>query len=371
MKTIQFYFRGMRNQKGTVLIFVTIAILCLLAFVALAIDTGYVMVTRNELQNVSDASALAATRQLGFIYEGLTYQQQDSFVLGGAELDLVKNAALNVAASNKAGQENITLNDADIIIGQWDTSTKNLTPTFDKPDAVRVISRRDTANPTNGPIRTFFARIFGYDTANVNSIATAALTGESTADAGGLPIPIGISQIRATNGCGENIDFSPTKDSCASWHTYLNHTSSATQIREIIQTMLPPELRIKQYEGDPAFVSPATNIYDTEFNFTGGEIASNREYFNQLFDYMKTRDGDGDDLIWTSTVVIFEESGTVCGNENKFKQIVGFATIKMEDVSLLPDEKIIRGTLICDYVEPGRGGGGNYGTMGSIPGLVQ
>ena len=44
----------------------------LLAMGAAAIDIGHALVARNELQNVSDAAALAGTRALGIIYEGMT-----------------------------------------------------------------------------------------------------------------------------------------------------------------------------------------------------------------------------------------------------------------------------------------------------------
>jgi hypothetical protein len=50
--------------------------------------------------------------------------------------------------------------------------------------------------------------------------------------------------------------------------------------------------------------------------------------------------------------------------------IVGFATIVITGVQDSPVHQI-DGYVICENVEFGRGSGGNYGTMGSIPGLVQ
>ena len=47
-------------------------LIVLLSFVALAIDVGYMVVVKNELQNVADAGALAGARQLGDIYEPMT-----------------------------------------------------------------------------------------------------------------------------------------------------------------------------------------------------------------------------------------------------------------------------------------------------------
>ena len=59
------------NQSGATAVLVTVVIVVLIGIAAMAVDVGYVMATKNELQNVSDAAALAATRQLGVIYSGL------------------------------------------------------------------------------------------------------------------------------------------------------------------------------------------------------------------------------------------------------------------------------------------------------------
>jgi len=61
------------------------------------------MVTKNELQNIADSAALAATRQLGSIYQGMTYEQQLAYVVGSEDETLIKDAAINVAGQNQAG----------------------------------------------------------------------------------------------------------------------------------------------------------------------------------------------------------------------------------------------------------------------------
>ena len=52
------------KQQGTILVFTALALAMLFAFAALAIDTGVLLVSRNELQNAADAGALAGTRVL-------------------------------------------------------------------------------------------------------------------------------------------------------------------------------------------------------------------------------------------------------------------------------------------------------------------
>ena len=52
------------RENGAVLPLVTIALVGLLSFIALAIDLGLMMVARNQCQNAADIAALAGTRAL-------------------------------------------------------------------------------------------------------------------------------------------------------------------------------------------------------------------------------------------------------------------------------------------------------------------
>jgi hypothetical protein len=92
-----------------------------------------------------------------------------------------------------------------------------------------------------------------------------------------------------------------------------------------------------------------------------------------IFDYCKTLndgeiDQDTDPTTWTTAVVVYDSSD--CTNPNKLTTIVGFATVTITDVYTAP-EKTILGRVVCENIDEGRGGGGTYGTLGSIPGLVQ
>ena len=73
---------------------------------------------------------------------------------------------------------------------------------------------------------------------------------------------------------------------------------------------------------------------------------------------------------WETTVVVYDSDD--CTNPNQSQKILGFARIVMFDVLGAPS-KLIRAMVVCKYVdiEDSRGGGGEYGTMGSIPGLVE
>ncbi len=71
---------------------------------------------------------------------------------------------------------------------------------------------------------------------------------------------------------------------------------------------------------------------------------------------------------WPTTVVVYDSD--TC-TPNKDLKVAGFVNVVIYDVGQ-PGDKSVKARILCDYVEPdSRGGGGNYGTFGSIPGLVQ
>lgn len=367
MENYRRFLKQLRDERGVVVIVVAITAILLLSLVAFAIDIGYAMLTRNELQNVADASALAASRELGVFYEGMSYEQQQVYDCTGDDEAKIIQAAKDVAEKNRAAGKNITINSDDITIGNWNANTRTLNPTLNGPDAVKVRARRD--NITNGPITTFFAHILGQDTLSISTKATAALTGESTAEAGGLPLPVGISAYwftlyEETGYCNKPIKLHPTNtiEGCAGWHTYMDTPANAAKLRQLLKDLK-----------DGRFTSPNTVAGVDEFVFIGGDVASDFSDIKALFDYMKglndgVLDADEDPNTWTTAVPVYEWDN--CDNPNKAIKILGFAMVTIMDVLLAP-EKTVDAVVKCDGIRFGRGGGGEYGTKGSIPGLVE
>lgn len=406
----------LKKQHGAVSVWFALMLIALIGLSALAIDVGYLLATRNELQNVSDAAALAGARQMGKIYAGLDYTEQQNYTLSAADTALIQNAALGVAAANEAGgQDNIDIASGEVDIGVWynHTFTEGLTATVNtgsgtlvkKANAVRVIARRDSV--ANNPISTFFFSVFGVDEASPTAYATASLTGKKTAGQGELELPVGIDeQYFITQTCGDRIKFYPTgdPDACAGW-TSFTYTSNDPNLRDLIDGDLD----------SPEIISP-----DTGANFTGGTLS--QHVFNKLLLAFKDKgydvrgdgitpvqtnvdgkpvtghlgDADGtvqltnpdtgeplwypeDDPasdpprnkhVWETTVIVYEASN--CDNPNQTRKIVGFAPVRITDVFDAPD-KLIEGVVTCELVENGvsRGDGGDFGLYGSIPGLVE
>jgi len=163
----------MNNQQGVIAVLVGIAMLTLISFAALAVDIGYILTTKSELQNIADAAALAAAGKLGDIYdrkEDLTSGLNDK-----DRTDIVAEAT-SVAASNwVVGKTGIIIKDGDIKIGTWNGNS------FDPSgipftNAVEIVAWMDNTT-ANGPISTFFAKLFGVDSVRMKTSAIAALSG--------------------------------------------------------------------------------------------------------------------------------------------------------------------------------------------------
>lgn len=359
--TNYFLKQKLQNQRGATIVIVAVILPLLLGMAALAIDIGYVYATKNELQNVADAAALAAAGELGYIYQGLSSEEQLSYF---CDPTTIKAIAVNIAEKNTAAGVSISINSDDIIIGKWESAQSTgdkFTPTLYSPDAVRVKSRRDDL--ANGPITTFFASIFKVfgatdpEIVSVDAVATAALMGPNIAYENSLPIPVGIPKYRfESEYCDNDIKFHPTGDfeGCAGWHTYDSSPANASKLKDILEGLRTG-----------TFVSPETVAGTSVFVFTGGTVASAFDNMQSLYDAKKNSDGE-----WTTEIIVYDDEGEGCANPNQTKLIIGFASVTIKEI-LGPPDKTIKATINCDMFIKGRGNGPYFGTKGTIPGLVE
>lgn len=397
-----------RNNRGATAVIVAVCLTMLIGFAALAVDVGYLFATRNELQNTADAAALAGAGFLGGHYAELSYSEQQNHTFGRGD---IVAAVQEVAGKNRAAGANITILDDDITIGTWDADTRVVTPTLTAPDAVRVVARRDGS--ANNPATTFFARIFGIDTVDVNALATAALSGPATVAEGELRTPFSLSENVFPNDCMEEIVFSPTTDSCAGWHNFFDAANASTMEEKMLgliksdgdgstdnaclldpcgQDWLDAHF-VMNTEPTPAVTGETTTgdkfehqggniaslflggVLDTTYDGADGGLVIGNEKkpapFPALFDYFRFRDGDMDNTIWTTTVPVYRD-GDTCSNPSGSRTIVGFARITVKMPNPPPDTSVSVWVDCNQSFVQGRGGGGNYGNLrGTIPNLVE
>lgn len=373
------------DSKGAAAIIVAIVLVVLISFAALAVDIGYLMVTRNELQNIADAASLAGARTLGRLYEcngqlnpcteAMPYADQQTYA---ADVAAIQAAVTDVAASNHAGGKGaIVINPADIVIGNWNPPTNpptdRLAATTIAPDAVRVTARRDAS--ANNPITTFLAGVMGIDTVDVSATATAALRGLSEAGPGSLPIPIAINKAWVSNpeNCGTRLRFRPASlEACAVWHVYDEDSGyspggtsvPASKMRKLLQDLAAG-----------TFESPETFAGETEYILDNGVMAAVFEDMLNLFDTMRVLndgilDKDEDPATWTCALAVFDDEGMNSCSPSGANTIIGFATITVTDVLLAPENEVW-GYVVCDLIQEGPGDNSDFGTKGSIPRLVQ
>lgn len=356
-----------KDTRGAVAVTVAIMLVVLLSFGALALDISNAMIAKNELQNVADASALAGARQLGVIYAALpvgtpytTYTLSNSSAVIGAVTD--------VALANQARQVAIVINAADIVIGVWNSAPRTLTPGNVGATGVEVTARRDAG--ANGPVATWLAGVMGINSMSVVATATAALTGTGTLLPGEANAPFGFDQLFFTDPafCNRPIRFSPTTTSCAGWHTF-TQGANANTVRQILDglTSNPPP------PTPPTYITPQITAGQTSLEYIGGEVASAFPDLVELFNAKKVPDPNAPapyTQCWNVTVPVYDTGSASCSNPNTTLMTVGFATACVYNVTGNPSREI-NATVTCGEVTNGGGGGGSFGTLGSIPGLVE
>jgi hypothetical protein len=142
------------SRRASVLVLAALFIIVFLTIVACAIDVGYMLLVRTELQSAADSSALAAAADLANPQE--------------AVLSAKRYSELHTAGSRKAP---VKLNNDDVEFGVWDATTRTFTPMPDQSgNAVRVTTRR---NSETGANRLFFAGLLGRGTFDISASAVA------------------------------------------------------------------------------------------------------------------------------------------------------------------------------------------------------
>ena len=359
----------LNNQQGAVAVTVAVVLMVLVGMTALALDMGHALVARNQLQNASDAAALAGARALGVIYDGMS-GSLTGYTLTSGQVATVVNMATVAGGDNQAAGVTLAVNAADISVGIWDSSTRTFTPTTVLPRAVRVITRRDGA--ANGPVSTMLASIIGASTVNVTAVATAQLNPAGAMAPGDMDAPFGISEFFFNSGfgCGSTIQFAPNvpgnPQTCAGWQAFDISPASASAMRGIVNGMI-----------NGSYTPPPAQAGQTTLNFTNGNMAS---VWADLVTLWQTRVAQNG--AWDAQVPVY--SGSDCSPSGA-QTIIGFATVRINYVGAPgdannaanctgsnPSTGCMAGVVQCNVFEGGGGsGGGPFGTFGTIPGLVE
>jgi Flp pilus assembly protein TadG len=150
-----------------------------LGMLAFSVDIGYIVMTRAELQNAADSSALAAVEQLTPYYvQYYSPGSTQNTILSSAETQATLFAK-NYASYHKAGNTTSVVLDTtnDLQFGYQDSSTayQSPPPTGDFPNTVQVTLRLNGGTSTNPMVDLFFGPVLGMSQVSVTAVARATL----------------------------------------------------------------------------------------------------------------------------------------------------------------------------------------------------
>jgi len=353
--------RRTKNEKGAVALLFAMGLVAMLGVASFALDIGMGLVTKSELQNTSDAAALAGARELALWYK--QYPQQIGGTLDPDGASDVEQKAQAYGQLNKAGGVPIEIAADDINLGTYDPKTGVITePATQKVRTVRVQSRRD--DTTNGAVPTRLATVMGIGQMSVRATTAAAVTPLKSLKYGKGDFPIGISKDWfANNSCASEttLKLFPTAqaNSCAAWHTFTEKPASASKLKTIVNGM---------EEG--TWSSPETIAGETYYEFIGGTVESRCSDLKALFDEKKVpQNGSGK---MTANIPVYDMG---CGNANQARLIIGFARAVISKVKCTGGNNNELDIVIecgINGEEIGEGGGGNdFGNLSSVPLMIQ
>lgn len=158
-------------RRGKIVVMAALLMTGILFMIAFAVDIGYILIARSDLQRSADAAAHAAAMRYASNEE--TYAVHAS-VRAAAKEYVGRNFVLRDPVDVTLNADNES--DGDIVLGKLDFNDPDAELTFGNPDeynAVRVRVRRTSEQ--NGVVPMFIARIFGRDSVEVEAFATAAM----------------------------------------------------------------------------------------------------------------------------------------------------------------------------------------------------
>lgn len=179
--------RGSPQERGAISPILAVCLAVALGLLALGLDLGQVFVTKNELQNIADAAALAGAKKL------IQAKDPNNPQLAAVYCDEAITTAQAVASENRSAGAVMTVTSGDVVLGQWNLNGGSFTRTGCSTNpmevtAVQVTVRRDgTDNPT---ISTFFGGLLGVSQMNSTATAVAYL---GVAGTSSLDIPFAVS----------------------------------------------------------------------------------------------------------------------------------------------------------------------------------
>jgi Flp pilus assembly protein TadG len=331
-------FRTQRSerQRGATAVIVALLLTVLCGFMALVINSGHLGAVRGQLQNATDAAALAGVRELNGTPEGVVRARDFAF-----------NYALEHITDRG---EDVRINRlTDVVIGRWDftapradafTPITGLTAAdLAQANAVLVNAGREASRGNS--VKVTMGGLLGKEETDVSASSVAVLGGPIQA----CVIPLAFSSCAITDLYG-----TPQCDKTLIFHSDLNDTIGFTNLAPDasvntadLKTILTDGCRTVSTD-QPISVSNGANLQP----LVGLWPMDPQEVQAPVVELPDCKFNSHD-------------GGT---------KVIGFVTIIIKSVTPAPDLSITI-DVKCDVTLASAGGGGNFGTTATQPRLVR
>ena len=218
---------AINNERGSVLVFVTLSIVLLLVMVGMGLDTGHLVYVRAQGQAAVDAAALAAA----------------SAIPTGSATEVNDRAAAFNSKNNYADSSQNLITDKNITYVQYSPTDGSITTSgvsIANANGVRVAL--ETTNPHTGanPATAMISRVFLMPLLNLfghNVDDTANLSVSAVAVIKAAPgLPIAIEEARCTAPNPQKLLQSSSQTDNSGYTTYWINNASASEIKALLKS---------------------------------------------------------------------------------------------------------------------------------------
>jgi Flp pilus assembly protein TadG len=309
-----YFMQTARNERGSVLVFITLMIVVLLLMVGMGLDTGQLTYVRSQGQAAVDAAALAAVSGLR--------------VAGANPTQVEARAAIFNPKNNFVGSKVNQIGATNISYVKYDFASDQITnysETFANANGVRVALEQATGSGIQTPVYlTPLFNLLGVPTSgtqNVNVSAVAVVTAIPS-----LPIAIYDTQCTAPQPVKIRATDDPKETGC--WTTYFDGSTSK-----------PDVVGLMKASGTCNGTPQGANVGDS-IHLNDGNQKPDYDAANDLFTANPSQ-------CWIVPVVAAPSPTAKTNNCNQWQPILDFASICPTTVVSTKNPKYIQATVTC------------------------
>lgn len=362
-----------KNERGSVLVFVTLMMVLLFVIVGMGLDTGQLSYVRSQGQPAVDAAALAAVNALPTL--SITEVNKRAAALNYDSSSKVGNNYLN-SPNNKIGANNVTL-----ITYDQATGTIVKAGSIASANGVRVALESTnpydgaaTATPMKSPVfLTPLLNLLGQSTKGTQNVSVSAVavltaipgmpiaiagcsppppTAQCTGGSGTAADPYTACHLLQTNssnnGKGGGTDTLTYQDS--GWTTFTVPSANAPAIKALVGN--------NSTCGNTPPITVGACIY-----LNNGQITPVLTEFDSVYSNNGTKlSGAGVKPFYNDWGVIPVVDPNI-GNFNQCQTVIGWAKFGVRDVVKAGNDKYLIGDLVCNWSLDKVGGTGCYTTQ--------